>query len=87
MRTEPMIVPETFSGPQPAARASTILLVRDQPAFEILMVKRHEKMAFAAGALVFPGGKIDPSDDDPRWVDHAGGYNDIPPEHRAAQDR
>ncbi len=49
MRTEPMIVPETFSGPQPAARASTILLVRDQPAFEILMVKRHEKMAFAAG--------------------------------------
>jgi len=83
MRTEPMIVPETLSGPPSAARASTILLVRDQPAFEVLMVKRHEKMAFAAGALVFPGGKIDPSDDDPRWVDHAGGYNDIPPEQRA----
>lgn len=47
------------------------------------MVKRHEKMAFAAGALVFPGGKIDPSDDDPQWMDHTRGWNDIPPEHRA----
>jgi hypothetical protein len=50
-----MITSESSSEPQRAARASTILLVRDHPAFEVLMVKRHEKMAFAAGALVFPG--------------------------------
>jgi len=78
-----MITPEALSQPQPAARASTILLVRDQPAFEVLMVKRHEKMAFAAGALVFPGGKIDPDDDDRHWMDHVEGWNDILPGHRA----
>jgi 8-oxo-dGTP pyrophosphatase MutT (NUDIX family) len=71
------------SKPQPAAQASTIILVRDHPAFEVLMVKRNEKMAFAAGALVFPGGKLDPQDDDPRWMHHVTGWNDIPPEDRA----
>lgn len=49
------------------------------------MVKRHEKMAFAAGALVFPGGKIDPQDDDPKWMDHTKGWNEIPPDHRSLQ--
>src|SRR5882672_6544629 len=78
-----MITSESSSEPQRAARASTILLVRDHPSFEVLMVKRHEKMAFAAGALVFPGGKIDPQDDDPKWTDHTAGWNDIPPDHRA----
>src|SRR3546814_12637440 len=29
---------------------------------EILMVKRSAKMAFAAGAVVFPGGRVDPDD-------------------------
>jgi 8-oxo-dGTP pyrophosphatase MutT (NUDIX family) len=78
-----MITSESSSEPQRAARASTLLLVRDDPAFEILMVKRHEKMAFAAGALVFPGGKIDPQDDDSKWSDYVTGWNDIPPDHRA----
>lgn len=32
----------------------------DKP--EILVVERSAKMAFAAGAIVFPGGRIDPSD-------------------------
>jgi 8-oxo-dGTP pyrophosphatase MutT (NUDIX family) len=78
-----MITSENPSEPQPAARAATILLVRDHPSFEVLMVKRHEKMAFAAGALVFPGGKIDPQDDDPKWMDHTTGWNDITADHRA----
>ena len=47
-----------------AIPAATLILVRDRadgPA-EILMVEREEGMAFAAGALVFPGGRIDSAD-------------------------
>ena len=47
-----------------AIPAATLILVRDRadgPA-EILMVERAEGMAFAAGALVFPGGRIDAAD-------------------------
>jgi 8-oxo-dGTP pyrophosphatase MutT (NUDIX family) len=49
-----------------AIPAATLILVRDSsdgPA-ELLMVERAEGMAFAAGALVFPGGRIDPADRD-----------------------
>ena len=55
--------------PEPATPrpSATILLVRDEPFFEVLMVKRHHQIDFASGALVFPGGKLDPSDSDPRW--------------------
>jgi 8-oxo-dGTP pyrophosphatase MutT (NUDIX family) len=45
--------------------ASTILLVRDSKThsgFEVFMVVRHHQIDFASGALVFPGGKIDPGD-------------------------
>lgn len=47
-----------------AIPAATLILVRDRasaPA-EILMVERAQGMAFAAGALVFPGGRIDQAD-------------------------
>jgi len=50
--------------PRPAA---TILLVRDTPSFEVLMVKRHHQIDFASGALVFPGGKTNNDDHDPAW--------------------
>ncbi len=53
--------------------AATVLLLRDKPAFEVLMIARHEKSAFAGGALVFPGGRVDPGDRDPAWADHADG--------------
>lgn len=44
--------------------AATLILMRDRPAGppEILMMERTGHMAFAAGALVFPGGRIDPED-------------------------
>lgn len=44
--------------------ASTLILVRDVPAENphILMIERDRSLAFAAGALVFPGGRIDPID-------------------------
>ncbi|MBG6120434.1 MULTISPECIES: NUDIX hydrolase [unclassified Sphingobium] len=46
--------------------AATLIVVQDRPAMppEILMVERSSKMAFAAGALVFPGGALDASDHD-----------------------
>jgi 8-oxo-dGTP pyrophosphatase MutT (NUDIX family) len=63
---------------QPAIRpAATILLLRDQPTFEVLMVKRHHQIDFASGALVFPGGKTHGGDHDPRWSEWAVGWDDI----------
>jgi 8-oxo-dGTP pyrophosphatase MutT (NUDIX family) len=62
----------------PALPAATILLVRDQPAFEVLMVKRHHQIDFASGALVFPGGKIEPGDADPAWAEHCRGWDAHP---------
>ncbi|MDB5672118.1 MAG: hypothetical protein JWO25_3077 [Alphaproteobacteria bacterium] len=51
-----------LSTPIPAA---TLILMRpaaDGGPPEILMLERTRTMAFAAGALVFPGGRIDPED-------------------------
>jgi 8-oxo-dGTP pyrophosphatase MutT (NUDIX family) len=47
-----------------AIPAATLIVVRDRPDGppELLMVERSEGMAFAAGALVFPGGRIDAAD-------------------------
>lgn len=55
--------------------AATVLLLRDQPAFEVLMVERHHQIDFASGALVFPGGKSAPGDHDPAWAEHAIGWS------------
>lgn len=67
----------------PAIRpAATILLLRDRPSFEVLMVKRHHKIDFASGALVFPGGKTHGGDHDPDWAGFAVGWDDIAPDER-----
>lgn len=43
--------------------ASTVLLLRDgEGGMEIFMVQRNRAIEFASGALVFPGGSIDPND-------------------------
>lgn len=44
--------------------AATLIVVRDGPdgSPQLLMVERSQGMAFAAGALVFPGGRIDAAD-------------------------
>ena len=49
----------------PAIPAATLVLMRDREHGppEILMTERHSEMVFAAGALVFPGGRIDPQDE------------------------
>src|SRR3954449_110650 len=47
-----------------AIPAATLIVVRERPSGppDLLMVERSEGMAFAAGALVFPGGRIDAAD-------------------------
>lgn len=47
----------------PARPSSTILLVRDgADGMEVFMVVRHHEIDFASGALVFPGGSLEPDD-------------------------
>ena len=47
----------------PPKLAATVLLVRDGPqGLQVFMVVRHHQIEFASGALVFPGGKVDPED-------------------------
>lgn len=52
----------TSPGPAPIRPAATLLLLRDDPEFQVLMVRRHHQIEFAGGALVFPGGKVEPED-------------------------
>ena len=54
---------EKANNPPAPVPASTILLVRKSASggqLEVFMVVRHHQIDFASGALVFPGGKIDP---------------------------
>lgn len=58
--------------------SATILLLRDGASgLEVFMVKRHHQIDFASGALVFPGGKLDPHDNDPGLRAHADGANEL----------
>ena len=46
-----------------ARPAATIMLLRDgTDGIEVFMVVRHQAIAFAGGALVFPGGRVEESD-------------------------
>ena len=49
---------------QDAIPAATVVIFRESESGppELLMVERAKAMAFAGGALVFPGGRIDPGD-------------------------
>lgn len=48
-------------GGTPAIPAATVVLLRDAPALEVLLLHRTSKVAFG-GMWVFPGGRIDPDD-------------------------
>ena len=53
------------------------MVIRDGEAgLEVFMVRRHHEIDFASGALVFPGGKTDPQDEDPRLLDLCDGVHD-----------
>lgn len=46
--------------PRPAA---TVMLIRDDPhGIAVFLMRRHAKMEFAAGTMVFPGGGVDDRD-------------------------
>ena len=49
----------------PAIPAATLIVMRDRVGAppELLMVERAAKLAFAGGAMVFPGGRIDAADE------------------------
>ncbi|HSS66948.1 MAG TPA: NUDIX hydrolase [Nocardioidaceae bacterium] len=45
--------------------ASTVVLIRDgEHGIDVYLLRRHAGMAFAAGMYAFPGGRVDPRDDD-----------------------
>jgi 8-oxo-dGTP pyrophosphatase MutT (NUDIX family) len=51
--------------------AATLLLLRDGDAgLEVLMITRHAETAFAGGAAVFPGGRLDAEDSAPTLLRH-----------------
>jgi 8-oxo-dGTP pyrophosphatase MutT (NUDIX family) len=68
-----------MSPPSPAVPAATILLLRgDHSVLEVFMVVRHHQIDFASGALVFPGGKVDPQDEDPALATRCDGASADP---------
>ena len=58
-----MIKPAPEKSPVTPLPAATLLLLRDGPeGVEVLLTTRHGAAGFAAGAAVFPGGKLDAAD-------------------------
>ena len=56
---------EDAKTPTQARLAATILMLRDgAEGLEVFMVVRHHEIDFASGALVFPGGSVEPRDHD-----------------------
>jgi 8-oxo-dGTP pyrophosphatase MutT (NUDIX family) len=67
----------------PVIPAATLVLMRPgRDAPELLAMERAGKMAFAPGAIVFPGGRIDA--DDYRLAEHIGGGVEHAPARVAA---
>lgn len=71
----------TEAAEKPIFPASTMLMIRDRnggPGLEVFMVKRNHAIEFASGAMVFPGGKLDKGDSDPRLGRHVRPGNFAP---------
>jgi glyoxylase-like metal-dependent hydrolase (beta-lactamase superfamily II)/8-oxo-dGTP pyrophosphatase MutT (NUDIX family) len=65
-------------GPAAARPAATVVLLRPAPAPEangpeVLLTLRPQSMAFGGGLHVFPGGRVEVADGDPRILAHAIG--------------
>jgi 8-oxo-dGTP pyrophosphatase MutT (NUDIX family) len=68
------------NGSVPTRDGATVMLVRDgehadQP-LEVFMLRRHPSTAFGS-VHVFPGGVVDPSDDDPALDPRCSGLDDL----------
>ncbi len=56
-----------------AIPAATVVVLRDGPnGMQVLVLRRDRDLSFAGGMWVFPGGRIDPEDRDPRPSPDAG---------------
>jgi 8-oxo-dGTP pyrophosphatase MutT (NUDIX family) len=71
---------------KPTISASTVLLIRDgTDGLEVFMVVRHQEIDSFSGALVFPGGKVDPEDVEARqYCRGAEGLDEWMLAHRVA---
>src|SRR5271170_8522426 len=73
-------MPKKAPPPRPA---TTVLLLRPSKAgdasspLEVFMVVRHHQIDSFSGALVFPGGKLEDADGDPRLRARCGGADRI----------
>ncbi|MBL6939107.1 MAG: NUDIX hydrolase [Alphaproteobacteria bacterium] len=77
-------MPETAKPAAVPVPAATIMLLRDgADGLEVFMVKRHHQIDFVAGALVFPGGKLEKGDSDAALERYFDGGSDWTPEMRA----
>lgn len=58
--------------PPPPRPAATVLLLRERPegGLEVCVMQRSPDSAFMGGAIVFPGGRIDPADAPTRYAGH-----------------
>ena len=76
--------PDDSSPPVEPRPAATIVLVQPgADGLEVLLTRRPDSMAFAAGLHVFPGGRVEPGDADPGLVARATGARDDPDFHVA----
>ena len=56
--------------------AATVVVVRERTAgLELFCVERHARSGFLGGAIVFPGGKVDPGDHDERLSERMTGLS------------
>ena len=49
--------------------AATVVMLRDGPGgLQVLLMRRHQASNVLGGVYVFPGGKLDPADQHPAWL-------------------
>jgi 8-oxo-dGTP pyrophosphatase MutT (NUDIX family) len=52
----------------PPLDAATVVMLRDGPGgLQVLLMRRHQASNVLGGVHVFPGGKLDPQDEQPIW--------------------
>ena len=59
--------PSAAAAVEPRPAASLILLRDGADGLEVFMIERHRNLAFAPGATVFPGGRLEAADHAPHW--------------------
>lgn len=66
----------------PVHPAATILILRESPDLQVLMLHRHPDTDFVPGAMLFPGGRVDHGDTHACWAEHCIGWENHRPEDR-----